>query len=108
VLPPNTDLNLATAGFKNFGQFNAAVNVSRNLNIPFADLKLKMTGIPLTGTPPGGTTAPAPTLSLGQAIHELKPGVNAPVEAEHAQRQAEIEIESGEHSTVAANTTRKK
>jgi len=82
----------------------AAVNVSQNLNIPFADLKLKMTGIPLTGTPTGGTTTTAPkTESLGQAIHELRPGVDATTEAQHAQAQADIE--TGEHTTTTATTT---
>jgi hypothetical protein len=66
-------LNLATAGFKNFGQFVAAMNVSRNLNIPFSQLKAAMTGTNLVGIPTGtGTTS-----SLGQAIQQLKPTVNA-------------------------------
>jgi len=105
VLPANTDLNLATAGFKNFGQFVAAVNVSQNLKIPFADLKLAMTGIPLSGTSTTGTgasTTPATTLSLGQAIQKLKPEVNATVEAEHAQTQAAID--TGETSKVTTTT----
>ena len=33
----------ASAGFKNWGQFVAAVHVSNNLNIPFTSLKAKMT-----------------------------------------------------------------
>ena len=102
VLPANTDLNLATAGFKNFGQFVAAVNVSQNLNINFADLKLKMTGVPLSGAPTGGTGTTT-TSSLGQAIHELKPGADATAEAQKAQTQAEIE--TGEHTTAGVSTT---
>lgn len=104
VLPANTDLNLATAGFKNFGQFNAAVNVSQNLHIDFAQLKLKMTGIPLTGTPPGGTTQPPTTMSLGQAIHDLRRDVNAPVEAEKATRQAELEGGAPTTTTTTSKT----
>lgn len=104
VLPPNTDLNLATAGFKTFGQFVAAVNVAQNLKIPFADLKLAMTGIPLSGTPTtGGTTGPVTTLSLGQAIQKLRPEVNSTLEAEHAQTQASLE--TGEKVTTTASTT---
>ncbi len=109
VLPANTDLNLATAGFKNFGQFVAAVNVSQNLKIPFADLKLAMTGIPLSGTSTtgtGGSTTPATTLSLGQAIQKLKPEVNATVEAEHAQTQAAIETGETSKVTTTATTTK--
>jgi hypothetical protein len=85
VLPPGTDLNAATAGFKNFGQFNAAVNVSNNLGIPFADLKAAMTGITLAGDPTG-----EPTLSLGRAIQQLRPGADPEVEAHRAQTQASV------------------
>jgi hypothetical protein len=66
VLPLGTNLNLATLGFKNFGQLNAAVNNSINHNIPFADLKAAMTGIRLDGT----RTGLAP-VSLGQAKKQI-------------------------------------
>ena len=56
----------ALAGFKNKGQAIAAVHVSTNLGIPFADLKAKMTGIT-----PGSTEKAAP-MSLGQAIQAWK------------------------------------
>jgi hypothetical protein len=77
------DINDATAGFKNFGQLNAAVNVSQNLGIDFADLKASMTGITLEGTKTN-----EPTKSLGQAIQQFKPGVNAEAEAAAATAQA--------------------
>jgi hypothetical protein len=77
------DINDATAGFKNFGQLNAAVNVSQNLGIDFADLKTAMTGITLEGTKTN-----EPTKSLGQAIQQFKPGVNAEAEAAAATAQA--------------------
>lgn len=83
VLPAGTDLNDATAGFKNFGQVNAAVNASRNLGIDFADLKAAMTGTTLSGEPTN-----QPTLSLGQAIQQYKPGVDGDVEAATATAQA--------------------
>jgi hypothetical protein len=83
VLPAGTDLNKATAGFKNFGQFNAAVNVSMNQGIDFAKLKAAMTGTTLTGT----STGKEP-VSLGKAIQQLKPGVNADAAAAAAQAQA--------------------
>lgn len=67
LLPAGTTVQDASQGFKNWGQFVAAVHVSNNLSIPFADLKTAMTGL----TP--GTTVPATTpLSLGQAIQSLK------------------------------------
>jgi hypothetical protein len=56
----------AMADFKNKGQFIAAVHVSNNLGIPFADLKARMTGIT-----PGSTEKTAP-MSLGQAIQAWK------------------------------------
>jgi hypothetical protein len=77
LLPPNTDLKTAADGFKNQGQFIAALHVSKNLNIPFADLKTKMTG-----------TNPE---SLGKAIHDLKPTLpesDANKEADKALEQA--------------------
>jgi hypothetical protein len=67
LLPAGTNIQDASQGFKNWGQFVAAVHVSNNLNIPFADLKTAMTGMA------PGTTAPALTpMSLGQAIQSLK------------------------------------
>lgn len=86
VLPAGTDINDATAGFKNFGQLNAAVNVSQNLGIDFADLKASMTGITIDG---GKTNQP--TKSLGQAIQQFKPGVDANAEAAAATTQASKE-----------------
>jgi hypothetical protein len=73
ILPPGTDLNLATLGFKNFGQLNAAVNSSINHNIPFADLKAAMTGIRLDGTKTG--LAP---VSLGQAKKQIATTTSPP------------------------------
>jgi hypothetical protein len=83
VLPAGTDINAATAGFKNFGQLNAAVNVSQNLGIEFADLKAAMTGITLEGQKTG-----EPTKSLGQAIQQFRPGVDSEAEATAATAQA--------------------
>ena len=80
ALIPGTPVNLAAQGFRNFGQFVAAVHVSHNLGIPFADLKARMTG-----------TNPE---SLGQAIHELRPAVNADAEANFAEQQAKRDLES--------------
>jgi hypothetical protein len=67
VLPGITDLNAATSGFKNYGQFVAAVNATQNQGVDFAKLKALMTGINLNGTPTG-----QPTLSLGQAKKVLQ------------------------------------
>lgn len=84
-LPAGTDLNAATAGFKNFGQFIAAVNVSFNHQIDFEQLHAAMTGLTFDGTPTG-----QPTLSLGQAMHQIT-GVDGEAEAAAALTQANIE-----------------
>lgn len=86
-------LNPATAGFKNFGNFVAAVNVSNNLGIKFDELKAAMTGTTLAGT----STGKSP-VSLGQAIQQLKPGVDSTTEAQKAQVEANVEI--NEQSTT--------
>ena len=106
------DLNGATAGFKTFGQFVAAINVSNNHDIAFADLKAAMTGMDMKGQPvlargttdaTSGTTA-VTTMSLGQAIQSLKPGgVDAETVAQTALTQANQEIDSS--TTTSTSTT---
>ncbi len=80
ILPAGTDLQKASSGFKNLGQFVAAAHVSHNLDIPFDSLKAKMTG----STP----------MSLGDAIHELKPTADANTEQRKAERAADDDIKS--------------
>lgn len=97
-LPEGVTVIDAASGFKNLGQFVAAVNVSNNLGIPFADLKAKMTGLNVDGTPitvPEGTTAPA-NVSLGRAIQALKgmDSTTATQTANTATTQANTEITS--------------
>jgi hypothetical protein len=84
LLPPGTNLQQAEVGFKNLGQFVAAVHVSHNLGIPFDQLKAKMTG--------------PPTESLGKAIHDLKPAANAKTESKKANKQAEQDMKESESS----------
>lgn len=59
MLPSGMTMEQAAAGFRNQGQFIAALEASKNQNIAFVDLKAKMTG--------------ANPLSLGQAVQELRP-----------------------------------
>jgi hypothetical protein len=73
LLPPGTDITTAESGFKNHGQFIAALHVSKNLNIPFDQLKAKMIGVTATST---GQTNSTP-ISLGKAIHALRPDMPA-------------------------------
>jgi hypothetical protein len=58
LLPKGMTLEQASAGFKNQGQFIAALNASKNQGVDFADLQTAMT---------------TDGLSLGQAVKQLKP-----------------------------------
>jgi len=80
MLPAGMTVAQGADGFKNLGQFVAAVNVSKNLGIPFDQLKAQLTGV-------------SPK-SLGEAIHTLKPGADADAEARHAEAEA-LEMTSG-------------
>lgn len=80
LLPPGTDLQAAAAGFKNLGQFVAAVHVSKNLGIPFDQLKAKMTG-------PNAE-------SLGKAIQQLAPTADAKAALKTAEQQAKADLKS--------------
>src|SRR5436309_349106 len=62
MLPAGENLKTAASGFKNGGQF-LALHASKDLGIPFDQLKAKMMG----------SNAP---MSLGQAIHALKPNLS--------------------------------
>lgn len=74
MLPSGTTLSSAAAGFKNEGQFMAALEASHNLGISFSDLKAKMTG--------------SSDMSLGAAIHASKPSMTER-EANEAAKKAE-------------------
>jgi hypothetical protein len=78
LFPAGTDLQKESAGFRNLGQFVAAAHVSHNLDIPWTDMKAKMTG--------------DHPVSLGQAIQDLKPQANARTEAAKAEAEANNDI----------------
>jgi hypothetical protein len=86
-LPAGTDLTTASAGFKNLGQFVAAVNVSNNLRLDFTTLKTAMV---------------ADGMSLGQAIQSQKKSADGTTEARRAQTDADALIRSTESSTATA------
>ena len=112
-------LNQASLGFKNQGQFIAALHVSRNLGIAFADLKTAMTGIrpttsgTTTGSPAGTTTAKSQTtttMSLGQAIKKLRPSAETTTATTTAEHQAADDLRvtapaSGTTPAVVTPTT---
>ena len=66
MLPDGMTIEQATTGFRNQGQFIAALNASKNQGVSFADLQTAMT---------------VDGLSLGQAVKQLR---NAPPEAPEA------------------------
>jgi len=82
LLPPNMTLDAASAGFKNQGQFIAALHVSRNLGIPFDALKNNMT---------------VRHMSLGQSIQDLSRGADAPREAKKGEAQATVDLKTAKH-----------
>jgi hypothetical protein len=92
-LPLGTNVVTAASGFRNLGQFVAAVNVSHNLGIPFAQLKRDMV---------------QRHLSLGQSIQDLRPAANPTREVERAESQAKIDIDVETHNTSTKVTTTKR
>ena len=89
LFPAGTDLQKESAGFRNLGQFVAAAHVSHNLDIPWTDLKAKMTG--------------DHPVSLGKAIQDLKPQANALTEAAKAQKEANTDIKDSTKKTTTAS-----
>jgi len=87
LLPAGTNLQTAASGFRNLGQFVAAVHVSHNLGIPFD--QLKCTELATADACPG-MTVPAKGSHLGQAIQTLKPTMST-TDSKSAAKQAEKE-----------------
>jgi hypothetical protein len=78
LLPPGVDLKTAADGFKNEGQFLAALHASKNLNISFGLIRSKIIG----------------HKTLGQAIHELQSETNAKAAAKAAEDEAASDIKT--------------
>jgi hypothetical protein len=90
-LPKGTDLMEAADGFKNLGQFVAAVNVSSNLRLDFEKLKTAMVD---------------DGRSLGQAIQHVKTDVENPtLVAQRAESEAQTLIQQTEKTTTVATST---
>ena len=88
LLPSGWTIATASAGFRNQGSFLAALHVSRNLKIPFDQLKAKLTG--------------NKTESLGSAIHDLRPNL-AKGTVKHDVRLAEHQADQDIGSARLAN-----
>lgn len=89
LLPTGTNIQEAAKGFDNLGQFVAAVHVSHNLGIPFDQVKGEM----MNGN------------SLGEAIHKLKPNVDARQEAIKGNQEALDDMEKSIASNKAAGAS---
>jgi hypothetical protein len=68
----------ACRGFKDLSECSASLHVAQNLNIPFADLKDRITS----------------GQSLGTAIHALKPKADSKREAQRAEEQAREDLKT--------------
>jgi hypothetical protein len=89
---PGGNLQTACSGFRNLGQCVAAMHVSHNLGIPFADLQSRMTG--------------SGAVSLGKAIKEsTNAGVNSKAEAKKASKQAEADIHASASASAVASAS---
>lgn len=93
LLPAGTDLQTAAGGFRNLGQFVAAVHVSHNLAIPFD--QLKCTELATADACPG-LTVPSKSSHLGQAIQTLKPAMSS-TDSKSAAKQAEKDASAETH-----------
>jgi hypothetical protein len=76
LVPAGMSTEEACTGFKSVKDCAASLHASQNLNIPFGDLKAKVTG----------------GQGLGAAIHALKPDANSRVEMKKAESQAQDDI----------------
>ena len=72
IVPSGMSAEEACTGFKSVRECATALHAAQNCNIPFADLKSKLTG----------------GKKLSAAIHDLKPEANAKEQARKAEEQA--------------------
>lgn len=79
MLPKNMTLDKASNGFKNQGQFLAALHVSKNAGIPFKELKNDMT---------------KKNMSLGQSIQDLKKSAVSHTEAKKGETEANEDLKA--------------
>lgn len=78
LLPTGMKAEQACSGFKRMGDCGAAIHVAHNLEIPFSDLKKKLTG--------------DDAQPLADVIPLLKPVMNAKKEAKKAEKQADRDL----------------
>ena len=89
MLPKGMTLNQASRGFKNQGQFIAALHVSQNLGCDcFKQIKADMT---------------VKHMSLGQSIQDVKKTANTTVEVNRAETEANLDVKSAVTTTTATS-----
>jgi hypothetical protein len=90
MLPKGMTLNQASMGFKNQGQFIAALHVSQNLGCDcFKQLQTDMT---------------KKHMSLGQAIQDVKKTANSGVEVRKAETEANDDVKTVTTTSAPAST----
>jgi hypothetical protein len=99
-------LDKASLGFKNQGQFIAALHVSQNLGIPFTELKSHM--VTVTPGAPGEPPTATQTGSLGRAIQASKTSADATTEVRRAEAQANVDLQTTTSTTTGSRSTRTK
>ncbi len=93
LLPKNTDLKDACSSFKNLGQCIAAIHVSHNLGLNFDCVKWNLTAVkPDADTSSCARPAKGKAMSLGEAIRALRPDVDAKLEANNAEKEADKDL----------------
>jgi hypothetical protein len=89
MLPKGMTLNQASRGFKNQGQFIAALHVSQNLGCDcFKQLKADMT---------------VKHMSLGQSIQDVKKTANTTVEVHRAETETDHDVKSSVTTTTTTS-----
>jgi len=89
MLPKGMTLNQASTGFRNQGQFIAALHVSQNLGCDcFKQIKADMT---------------VKHMSLGQSIQDVKKTANTTVEVNRAETEANLDVKSAVTTTTATS-----
>lgn len=90
MLPKGMTLDQASKGFKNQGQFIAALHVSQNLGCDcFKQIKTDMT---------------TKNMSLGQAIQDVKKTADPTVEVHRAETEADHDVKSVATTATATST----
>ncbi len=95
VLPANTDAKSACENFKALDECVAALHASKNLGLDFNCLKSNLTGVQTSADMSSCQgSAGDKAMSLGKAIHAMKPDADAKSEAKTAEKQAKDDLKA--------------